>query len=145
MCVYTHSNLAYQLRTGGELTQVRDSLTQDGLQQIFSTNLFGHFVMVHSVAHTHPSTQRGHTHTHTHSHCYTQLKELEGFLSVQARDCHVIWTSSSTASRVNFDPRDIQGKSRWVTQSDVCVSWSLMLNNVCAVEIHMPIQRGQLT
>ena len=40
------------------------------------------------------------------------MQELEGFLSAQTRDCHVIWTSSVTASRATFDPTDIQGKNR---------------------------------
>ncbi|CAI8000551.1 3-keto-steroid reductase/17-beta-hydroxysteroid dehydrogenase 7, partial [Geodia barretti] len=81
----TPSNLGYQLGTGGDLLPVTDWQTSDGLQQVFSTNLFGHYLMV---------------------------QELEGFLSAQTRDCHVIWTSSVTASRATFDPTDIQGKNR---------------------------------
>ena len=42
----SHSNLTYQLNTGGDLLPVTDSQTTDGLQQIFATNLFGHFVLV---------------------------------------------------------------------------------------------------
>ena len=103
MCVLC-SNLGYQLGTGGDLLLVTDLQTSDGLQQVFSTNLFGHFVMVYTHQHTH-------THTHTHTH-QRQLQELEGFLSAQPRECHVIWTSSRSASKLTFDPQDIQGKNR---------------------------------
>lgn len=41
-----YSNLGHQLRTGGDLLPVTDSQTSDGLQQIFASNLFGHFVLV---------------------------------------------------------------------------------------------------
>ena len=40
------SNLGYQLGTGGDLLPVTDWQTSDGLQQVFSTNLFGHYLMV---------------------------------------------------------------------------------------------------
>ena len=96
------SNLGYQLGTGGDLLPVADWQTADGLQQVFSTNLFGHFLMVYA-----PTLC-----CLLNLTLCPQLQQLEGFLSAQARDCHVIWTSSVTASRANLDPTDIQGKSR---------------------------------
>lgn len=36
----------------GLLTQ-QDRLNSDGLQEVFATNLFGHFLLVHQTAHLH--------------------------------------------------------------------------------------------
>ena len=48
-CVYVVcSNLGYQLGTGGDLLPVVDSLHSDGIQKVFATNLFGHFIMVYT-------------------------------------------------------------------------------------------------
>ena len=40
---------------------------------------------------------------------FLQLRHLEGYLSSQGRPCHIIWTSSVTAGKAEFNPADIQG------------------------------------
>ena len=36
--------------TGGDLLQIIDDTTQEGLRQIFGTNVFGHFLMVSAAS-----------------------------------------------------------------------------------------------
>ncbi|CAG04837.1 unnamed protein product, partial [Tetraodon nigroviridis] len=64
----------------GILTQ-KDGLTADGLQEVFTTNLFGHFVLV---------------------------RELEPLLCHAGLTSQLIWTSSSNAHRSAFSMGDIQ-------------------------------------
>ncbi|XP_077413002.1 3-keto-steroid reductase/17-beta-hydroxysteroid dehydrogenase 7-like isoform X6 [Vanacampus margaritifer] len=64
----------------GLLTQ-QDRINSDGLQEVFATNLFGHFLLV---------------------------RELEPLLCEAGRMSRVVWTSSSNARRTAFSIEDIQ-------------------------------------
>nr|BEH16725.1 hydroxysteroid 17-beta dehydrogenase 7 [Sardinops melanostictus] len=64
----------------GILTQT-DNVTSDGLQEVFATNLFGHFLLV---------------------------RELEPLLCKPDQASQVIWTSSSNAHRSAFSLEDLQ-------------------------------------
>uniref|UniRef100_H2TTL7 3-keto-steroid reductase/17-beta-hydroxysteroid dehydrogenase 7 n=1 Tax=Takifugu rubripes TaxID=31033 RepID=H2TTL7_TAKRU len=64
----------------GLLTQ-RDLLNSDGLQEVFATNLFGHFILI---------------------------QELEPLLCRAGHRSRVVWTSSSNARRSAFSMEDIQ-------------------------------------
>lgn len=64
----------------GILTQ-KDSVTPDGLQEVFTTNLFGHFLLI---------------------------RELEPILCNPDRTSQLIWTSSANAHRSAFSLEDIQ-------------------------------------
>lgn len=68
------------LTTGIGALNLEDGKTSDGLQQVFATNLFGHFVMV---------------------------RELEDFLG-QGSPTQIIWTSSRSAHQSAFSLDDIQ-------------------------------------
>lgn len=77
------SNLYFNFSTGGNLLRTVDDSTPEGLRKVFATNVLGHYLMI---------------------------QELEDFLASQGRPCHIIWTSSSSASRASFDPSDLQGE-----------------------------------
>ncbi|XP_036970523.1 3-keto-steroid reductase [Acanthopagrus latus] len=64
----------------GILTQ-KDGITPDGLQEVFATNLFGHFLLI---------------------------RELEPVLCHASQTSQLIWTSSSNAHRSAFNLEDIQ-------------------------------------
>ncbi|XP_053185631.1 3-keto-steroid reductase/17-beta-hydroxysteroid dehydrogenase 7-like [Scomber japonicus] len=64
----------------GLLTQ-QDRLNSDGLQEVFATNLFGHFLLI---------------------------KELEPLLCQPSHTSRIVWTSSSNARRSAFSMEDIQ-------------------------------------
>ncbi|XP_058516936.1 3-keto-steroid reductase/17-beta-hydroxysteroid dehydrogenase 7 [Ochotona princeps] len=64
----------------GLLTQ-QDTLTADGLQEVFATNIFGHFVLI---------------------------RELEPLLCHTDSPSRLIWTSSRNARKSNFSLEDIQ-------------------------------------
>ncbi|XP_040859278.1 3-keto-steroid reductase/17-beta-hydroxysteroid dehydrogenase 7 [Ochotona curzoniae] len=64
----------------GLLTQ-QDTLTADGLQEVFATNVFGHFVLI---------------------------RELEPLLCHSDGPSRLIWTSSRNARKSNFSLEDIQ-------------------------------------
>ncbi|KAA8590051.1 hypothetical protein FQN60_013416 [Etheostoma spectabile] len=64
----------------GILTQ-KDCVTPDGLQQVFETNLFGHFILI---------------------------REQEPLLCHAGRTSQLIWTSSSNAHRSAFKLEDVQ-------------------------------------
>lgn len=64
----------------GLLTQ-QDRLNSDGLQEVFATNLFGHFLLI---------------------------RELEPLLCQPSHTSRVVWTSSSNARRSAFSIEDIQ-------------------------------------
>ncbi|XP_062284808.1 3-keto-steroid reductase/17-beta-hydroxysteroid dehydrogenase 7-like [Scomber scombrus] len=64
----------------GLLTQ-QDRLNSDGLQEVFATNLFGHFLLI---------------------------KELEPLLCQPSHTSRIVWTSSSNARRSAFSMDDIQ-------------------------------------
>ncbi|XP_071948171.1 3-keto-steroid reductase/17-beta-hydroxysteroid dehydrogenase 7-like [Antedon mediterranea] len=65
--------------TGEGLLSVKDHSTDDGLKAIFTTNIFGHFVLV------------------------LALKDL-----LVNSKTHIIWTSSSNARRSHFNINDVQ-------------------------------------
>nr|XP_061795811.1 3-keto-steroid reductase/17-beta-hydroxysteroid dehydrogenase 7-like [Nerophis lumbriciformis] len=67
----------------GLLTQ-QDRINTDGLQEVFATNLFGHFLLV---------------------------RELEPLLCQAGHTSRVVWTSSSNARRTAFSIEDIQHKN----------------------------------
>lgn len=64
----------------GLLTQ-QDRLNSDGLQEVFATNLFGHFLLI---------------------------REMEPLLCQPSHTSRVVWTSSSNARRSAFSIEDIQ-------------------------------------
>ncbi|XP_008286968.1 3-keto-steroid reductase-like [Stegastes partitus] len=64
----------------GLLTQ-QDRLNSDGLQEVFATNLFGHFLLI---------------------------RELEPLLCRSGHTSRIVWTSSSNARRSAFSMEDIQ-------------------------------------
>ncbi|XP_019620704.1 PREDICTED: 3-keto-steroid reductase-like [Branchiostoma belcheri] len=68
-------------RTGEKLLSQKDETTKDGLQEIFATNVFGHFVLI---------------------------RELEDVLCQADHTSQVIWTSSQNATRKAFDLEDFQ-------------------------------------
>ncbi|KAG8549066.1 hypothetical protein GDO81_022897 [Engystomops pustulosus] len=69
--------------TGEGLLTQKDSVTKDGLQKVFETNVFGHFILI---------------------------KELEPLLCNLDNPSQVIWTSSSNARRSAFSLSDYQHK-----------------------------------
>lgn len=71
------------LSTGSGCLNFVDGATDDGLQRVFATNLFGHFVMV---------------------------RELEGLLGRNG-STQIIWTSSRSAYKDAFSIDDIQHKN----------------------------------
>ncbi|ELW70963.1 3-keto-steroid reductase [Tupaia chinensis] len=64
----------------GLLTQ-EDKVTADGLQEVFETNVFGHFILI---------------------------RELEALLCHSDSPSQLIWTSSKNAKRSNFSLEDFQ-------------------------------------
>ncbi|KAE8295051.1 3-keto-steroid reductase [Larimichthys crocea] len=67
----------------GLLTQ-QDLLNSDGLQEVFATNLFGHFLLI---------------------------RELEPLLCEADHASRIVWTSSSNARRSAFSMEDIQHRN----------------------------------
>ncbi|XP_062621070.1 3-keto-steroid reductase/17-beta-hydroxysteroid dehydrogenase 7-like isoform X2 [Saccostrea cucullata] len=74
--------ILHMFTTGEGLLLQTDKITQEGLQQVFATNLFGHFVLVQ------------------------ELKPLLGHESPS----QVIWTSSRASIKSSFNINDIQHK-----------------------------------
>ncbi|XP_077463235.1 3-keto-steroid reductase/17-beta-hydroxysteroid dehydrogenase 7-like [Stigmatopora argus] len=75
------SNIISMLSTGEGILTQKDRVTPDGLQEVFATNLFGHFLLI---------------------------IELEALLCRTGRTSQLIWTSSSNAQRSAFNLEDIQ-------------------------------------
>ncbi|XP_076870912.1 3-keto-steroid reductase/17-beta-hydroxysteroid dehydrogenase 7 isoform X2 [Brachyhypopomus gauderio] len=73
----------HMFSTGEGLLTQKDTLTSDGLQEVFATNLFGHFLLV---------------------------RELEPLLCRPGCSSQVIWTSSNNARRSAFRLDDMQHK-----------------------------------
>ncbi|XP_037537526.1 3-keto-steroid reductase/17-beta-hydroxysteroid dehydrogenase 7 [Nematolebias whitei] len=87
----------------GLLTQ-QDSPNSDGLQEVFATNLFGHFLLI---------------------------RELEPLLCQPGHTSRLIWTSSSNARRSAFSIDDIQhtaGKEPYSSSKYASDMLSLALN-----------------
>ncbi|NP_001070796.1 3-keto-steroid reductase/17-beta-hydroxysteroid dehydrogenase 7 [Danio rerio] len=77
-------NAIKMLTTGEGILTQEDKVTPIGLQEVFATNLFGHFLLV---------------------------KELEPLLCQTEHNSLVIWTSSSNAQRSSFNLEDVQHKN----------------------------------
>ncbi|KAM6963009.1 3-keto-steroid reductase/17-beta-hydroxysteroid dehydrogenase 7 [Aplochiton taeniatus] len=75
------SNVITMLSTGAGILTQKDNMTTDGMQEVFATNLFDHFLLV---------------------------RELEPILCQTNRTSQVILTSSSNAHRSAFSMEDIQ-------------------------------------
>ncbi|XP_062515633.1 3-keto-steroid reductase/17-beta-hydroxysteroid dehydrogenase 7-like [Corticium candelabrum] len=75
------SRILQAFTDGGSLLKVVDSKTPEGLNSVFATNLFGHFLLV---------------------------RWLEDFLCSQRCPAHIVWTSSSTAMKSHFNIEDVQ-------------------------------------
>ncbi|XP_071751878.1 3-keto-steroid reductase/17-beta-hydroxysteroid dehydrogenase 7 [Centroberyx gerrardi] len=75
------SKVVTMFATGEGILTQRDAVTADGMQEVFATNLFGHFLLV---------------------------RELEPVLCQAGRPSQVIWTSSSNAHRSAFNLEDMQ-------------------------------------
>nr|XP_020467884.1 3-keto-steroid reductase-like isoform X1 [Monopterus albus] len=75
------SDIITMFATGKGILTQKDSVTPDGLQEVFATNLFGHFILI---------------------------RELEPLLCHLDRTSQLIWTSSSNANRSVFNLEDIQ-------------------------------------
>ncbi|MEQ2250996.1 hypothetical protein ILYODFUR_006543 [Ilyodon furcidens] len=87
----------------GLLTQ-QDQLNSDGLQEVFATNLFGHFLLI---------------------------RELEPLLCQPGHTSRLVWTSSSNARRSAFSIEDIQhrrGKEPYSSSKYASDMLSLALN-----------------
>ncbi|XP_047230292.1 3-keto-steroid reductase isoform X1 [Girardinichthys multiradiatus] len=78
------SNVITMFATGEGILTQKDGVTTDGLQQVFATNLFGHFLLV---------------------------RELEPVLCHEGRTSQLVWTSSSNAHRSAFNLEDIQHRT----------------------------------
>lgn len=76
-------NVITMFATGEGILTQQDGVTPDGLQEVFMTNLFGHFLFV---------------------------RELEPMLCHAGRTSQLVWTSSSNAHRSAFSLEDIQHK-----------------------------------
>ncbi|XP_026160874.1 3-keto-steroid reductase/17-beta-hydroxysteroid dehydrogenase 7 isoform X1 [Mastacembelus armatus] len=75
------SNIITMFATGEGILTQKDGVTSDGLQDVFATNLFGHFLLI---------------------------RELEPVLCRAGQTSQLIWTSSSNAQRSAFNLDDIQ-------------------------------------
>ncbi|XP_068599180.1 3-keto-steroid reductase/17-beta-hydroxysteroid dehydrogenase 7 [Brachionichthys hirsutus] len=98
------SNIITMFATGEGILTQKDCLTPDGLQGVFATNLFGHFLLI---------------------------KELEPVLCHGGRTSQLIWTSSSNAHRSAFNVEDIQhqkGTQPYSSSKYACDLLSLALN-----------------
>ncbi|XP_024290924.2 3-keto-steroid reductase/17-beta-hydroxysteroid dehydrogenase 7 [Oncorhynchus nerka] len=75
------SNVVKMFATAEGLLTQQDRVNKDGLQEVFATNLFGHFVLV---------------------------RELDSILCQAGQTSRVVWTSSSNARRSAFSLDDVQ-------------------------------------
>ncbi|XP_036426566.1 3-keto-steroid reductase [Colossoma macropomum] len=94
----------HMFSTGEGLLTQKDEVTSDGLQQVFATNLFGHFILV---------------------------RELEPLLCRPGSSSLIIWTSSSNARRSAFsldDPQHKQGKEPYSSSKYASDLLSLAFN-----------------
>uniref|UniRef100_A0A665VVC9 Hydroxysteroid (17-beta) dehydrogenase 7 n=1 Tax=Echeneis naucrates TaxID=173247 RepID=A0A665VVC9_ECHNA len=107
----------------GLLTQ-QDRINSDGLQEVFATNLFGHFLLI---------------------------RELEPLLCQASQTSRVIWTSSSNAQRSAFSIEDMQhrnGTEPYSSSKYASDMLSLALNrhkNKQVCRLHITITPKMLT
>lgn len=74
-------NVVHMFSTAEGLLTQNDKVTADGFQEVFETNLFGHFILI---------------------------RELEPLLFHSDSPSQLIWTSSRNAKKSNFSLEDIQ-------------------------------------
>ncbi|KAL1769924.1 3-keto-steroid reductase [Sigmodon hispidus] len=74
-------NMIHMFTTADGLLTQNDKVTSDGFQEVFETNLFGHFILI---------------------------RELEPLLCHTDNPSQLIWTSSRNAKKSNFSLEDIQ-------------------------------------
>ncbi|XP_069006187.1 3-keto-steroid reductase/17-beta-hydroxysteroid dehydrogenase 7 isoform X1 [Embiotoca jacksoni] len=74
-------NIITMFATGAGILRQIDGVTPDGLQEVFATNLFGHFLL---------------------------FRELEPVLCHAGRTSQLVWTSSSNAHRSAYNLEDMQ-------------------------------------
>lgn len=74
-------NVIHMFSTAEGLLTQNDKITADGFQEVFETNLFGHFILI---------------------------RELEPLLCHSDNPSQLIWTSSRNAKKSNFSLEDIQ-------------------------------------
>lgn len=74
-------NVIHMFCTAEGLLTQHDKITADGLQEVFETNVFGHFILI---------------------------RELEPLLCHSDNPSQLIWTSSRNAKRSNFGLEDMQ-------------------------------------
>lgn len=74
-------NVIHMFSTAEGLLTQNDKVTADGFQEVFETNLFGHFILI---------------------------RELEPLLCHSDSSSQLIWTSSRNAKKSNFSLEDIQ-------------------------------------
>ncbi|CAH1789807.1 unnamed protein product [Owenia fusiformis] len=94
----------HMFRTGIGLIEQVDSTTEEGLRQVFATNVFGHFIM---------------------------LRELEALFGCDGQPTKIIWTSSSNAIKASFDINDLQhknGNQCYSSSKYICDLLSLHIN-----------------
>ncbi|XP_034559026.1 3-keto-steroid reductase-like [Notolabrus celidotus] len=77
-------NVVNMFATGEGLLTQQDQINSDGLQEVFATNLFGHFILI---------------------------RELEPLLCQAGHSSRVVWTSSSNARRSAFSMEDMQHRN----------------------------------
>ncbi|CAJ1071771.1 -keto-steroid reductase-like [Xyrichtys novacula] len=77
-------NVVNMFATGEGLLTQQDRINSDGLQEVFATNLFGHFLLI---------------------------RELEPLLCQAGHSSRVVWTSSSNARRSAFSMEDMQHRN----------------------------------
>lgn len=81
LCSIFSRNVIHVFSTAEGLLTQNDKVTADGFQEVFETNLFGHFILI---------------------------RELEPLLCHGDSPSQVIWTSSRNANKDNFSMEDIQ-------------------------------------
>ncbi|XP_070602815.1 3-keto-steroid reductase/17-beta-hydroxysteroid dehydrogenase 7 isoform X1 [Erythrolamprus reginae] len=100
------SSRAFRMLTTAEgLIAQQDRVTPDGLQEVFATNIFGHFVLI---------------------------RQLEPLLCCLENPSQLIWTSSVSAHKSNFSLDDIQhkqGKESYSSSKYCTDLTSVALNN----------------
>uniref|UniRef100_A0A8I6AU17 3-keto-steroid reductase/17-beta-hydroxysteroid dehydrogenase 7 n=1 Tax=Rattus norvegicus TaxID=10116 RepID=A0A8I6AU17_RAT len=80
-CGIFSRNVIHMFSTAEGLLTQNDKITADGFQEVFETNLFGHFILI---------------------------RELEPLLCHSDNPSQLIWTSSRNAKKSNFSLEDIQ-------------------------------------
>ncbi|KAJ7332376.1 hypothetical protein JRQ81_014556 [Phrynocephalus forsythii] len=100
------SRRVYRMLTTAEgMMSQEDRVTSDGLQEVFATNLFGHFLLI---------------------------RQLEPLVCSAEKNCHLIWTSSVNAHKSNFSLQDYQhshGTENYSSSKYATDLTSVALNN----------------